>query len=118
MKPFALSRSKGEGAKDQRNPMIDEIAVNLYRIEVPLPKNPLRSINSYVIKDPDRNLIIDTGMNREECLNVLEAGLKSLGVDHVDIFLLPHVAKRESVFFEPLLKAMESIKKQGKARRR
>jgi glyoxylase-like metal-dependent hydrolase (beta-lactamase superfamily II) len=64
-----------------RKPMIDEIAVNLYRIEVPLPKNPLRSINSYVIKDSDRNLIIDTGMNREECLNVLEAGLKSLGVD-------------------------------------
>jgi len=37
-------------------------------------------------------------------------------MEYVDIFLLPFVAKRESVFFEPLLKAMEQIKKQGKAR--
>ena len=61
--------------------MIDEIAANLYRIEIPLPKNPLRSINSYAIKDSDRNLIIDTGMNRKECLDVLEDGLKNLGID-------------------------------------
>jgi glyoxylase-like metal-dependent hydrolase (beta-lactamase superfamily II) len=65
----------------QQNTMIDEIAANLYRIEIPLPKNPLRSINSYAIKDSDRNLIIDTGMNRKECLDVLEDGLKNLGID-------------------------------------
>jgi predicted aldo/keto reductase-like oxidoreductase len=37
-------------------------------------------------------------------------------VDYVDIFILPFAAKRESVFFEPLLRAMEDIKKQGKAK--
>lgn len=42
--------------------------------------------------------------------------LKRLGTDYVDILFLPFVAKRESVFFEPLLRAMEDIKKSGKAR--
>lgn len=69
------------GGADERRPMVEEIAVNLYKIEVPLPQSPLKSINSYVIKDPDRNLIIDTGMNREECLNAMVAGLKRLDVD-------------------------------------
>jgi glyoxylase-like metal-dependent hydrolase (beta-lactamase superfamily II) len=61
--------------------MIDEIMTNLYRIEIPLPENPLKSINSYVIKDRGRNLIIDTGMNREECLNAMMSGLRELAVD-------------------------------------
>ncbi|MCK4747628.1 MAG: aldo/keto reductase, partial [Bacteroidales bacterium] len=42
--------------------------------------------------------------------------LKRLKVDYVDIFSLGFGARRESVFFEPLLKAMESFKKQGKAK--
>ena len=69
--------------------MTEEIASNLYRIEIPLPNNPLRSINSYVIKAPDRNLLIDTGMNREECLNAMGVGLRKLGVhlDKTDFFL-------------------------------
>ena len=61
--------------------MTEELLPNLYKIEVPLPRNPLRAINSYVIKDAGRTLIIDTGMNREECLSVLSAGLKELDVD-------------------------------------
>ena len=61
--------------------MIEEISANLYRIEVPLPKNPLKAINSYVVKNMDRNLIIDTGWNQEVCLQVMRAGLKELGVD-------------------------------------
>jgi glyoxylase-like metal-dependent hydrolase (beta-lactamase superfamily II) len=61
--------------------MIEEILNNLYKIEIPLPKNPLRSVNSYLIKGLDRNLLIDTGMNRDECMNVMQAGLRKLGVD-------------------------------------
>ena len=61
--------------------MIEEIDYNLYRIEIPLPKNPLRTINSYLIKGNDRFLIIDTGMNREECLGIFDASLKELDVD-------------------------------------
>lgn len=60
---------------------IEEIAPRLYRIVVPLPGNPLREINSYIFTSEDRNLIVDTGMNRPECQEVLEAGLDQLGVD-------------------------------------
>lgn len=42
--------------------------------------------------------------------------LKRLKLDHVDIFSLGFAARRESVFFEPLLKAMEKFKRQGKTK--
>ena len=42
--------------------------------------------------------------------------LERLQVDYVDILNAPYAGSREAVFFEPLLKAMETIKKQGKAR--
>jgi len=61
--------------------MIEKILPDLYRIEVPLPQNPLQAINSYVIKDEGRTLIIDTGMNRPECSSVLSSGLRELEVD-------------------------------------
>jgi glyoxylase-like metal-dependent hydrolase (beta-lactamase superfamily II) len=61
--------------------MTEEILPRLHRIVVPLPGNPLKEINSYVLTSDDRNLIVDTGMNRPECREVLEAGLEEIGVD-------------------------------------
>lgn len=61
--------------------MAEEIRPNLYRVVVPLPENPLKEVNSYILTSPDRNLIIDTGMNRPECLEVLQAGIDEIGVD-------------------------------------
>ena len=61
--------------------LIEEILPNLYRIEVPIPGNPLKAVNSYVIKAQGYSLIIDTGMNQEESLKVLSSSLKELGVD-------------------------------------
>ncbi|MFA5065373.1 MAG: MBL fold metallo-hydrolase [Dehalococcoidia bacterium] len=61
--------------------MIDEILPGLYCIKVPLPKNPLKHTNSYLIKGEDRFLLIDTGMNLKECLLALESGLQKLDVD-------------------------------------
>jgi len=61
--------------------LMEEILSNLYRIEVPLPGSPLKATNSYVIKASERNLIIDTGWNREECMNAMQSGLRNLGVD-------------------------------------
>ncbi|MEE9279693.1 MAG: MBL fold metallo-hydrolase [Myxococcota bacterium] len=60
---------------------MEEILPRLYRIVVPLPQNPLKEINSYIFTSDDRNLIVDTGMNRIECSEVLEAGLAEIGVD-------------------------------------
>jgi glyoxylase-like metal-dependent hydrolase (beta-lactamase superfamily II) len=61
--------------------MIEEILPDLFRIKIPLPNNPLKYINSYVIRGSGRNLIIDTGLNRRECLEAMDHGLKALAVD-------------------------------------
>lgn len=45
-----------------------------------------------------------------------ERSLRNLDVDHVDIFYLPMVAKKESVMFEPVMRSMEKMKTAGKAR--
>ena len=63
--------------------MIEEIQPNLFRNEIPLPNNPLKYTNSYVIRAADRSLIIDTGLNRLECLEAMEAGLRELDLDYV-----------------------------------
>ena len=61
--------------------MTREILPGLSVIEVPLPKSPLKSVNSYVITGSDRNLVIDTGMRRPECEEAIRSGLEDLGVD-------------------------------------
>jgi glyoxylase-like metal-dependent hydrolase (beta-lactamase superfamily II) len=69
--------------------MCEEILPNLFRIKIPLPESPLKYLNSYVIRDAERNLIIDTGLNRKECLDAMLNGLKKLGVEltQSDIFI-------------------------------
>ncbi len=45
-----------------------------------------------------------------------EISLKRLGLEYVDILYLHSVVKREAVLFEPLLTAMQKLKKEGKTR--
>lgn len=52
----------------------------------------------------------------EAFLKRLDASLKSLGLDYLDILYHHQVARRESALFEPILKAMEKAKKDGKTR--
>ncbi len=69
--------------------MAEELFPNLFRIKIPLPESPLKYLNSYVIKGGERNLIIDTGLNRDECKTAMMDGLKELNInpDSVDIFI-------------------------------
>jgi glyoxylase-like metal-dependent hydrolase (beta-lactamase superfamily II) len=69
--------------------MCEEILPNLFRNKIPLPESPLKYLNSYIIKDPARSLIIDTGLNRKECLEAMHKGLDTLGTDlsKSDIFI-------------------------------
>ena len=69
--------------------MCEEVHPNLFRIQIPLPESPLKYLNSYVIKDHARSLIIDTGLNRQECLDAMQTGLDKLGIDLAksDIFI-------------------------------
>ncbi len=61
--------------------MVELILPNFYRIEIPIPGSPLKTLNSYLIKGQKRCLLVDTGMNREECLTPMLSSLKELDVD-------------------------------------
>ena len=69
--------------------MVKEMAKNIYRIEVPMPDNPLRILNSYFIRGEEREILIDTGFQLPECREALAAGLAELGSeqDRRDILL-------------------------------
>ena len=69
--------------------MCEEVLPNLFRNKIPLPDSPLKYLNSYIIKDPERSLIIDTGLNRKACLEAMHKGLDTLGIDlsKSDIFI-------------------------------
>lgn len=53
---------------------------------------------------------------KESLLRKFNGCLERLELDYIDIFLLPFAARRESVFYKPLLSAMEEIKASGKAK--
>jgi len=61
--------------------MFEQILPDFFRIEIPLPNSPLKALNSYLIRGRERSLIVDTGMNREECLGPMRSSLKELHVD-------------------------------------
>ncbi len=69
--------------------MIEQVLPNIYRIEIPLPRSPLKVLNSYLIKGEERCLLIDTGYNQEECRQVMLTSLKELEVDltRTDFFI-------------------------------
>ena len=66
--------------------MLKQIAENIYRKTVPLPHNPLRELNAYIIKG-EKSLLIDTGFNRPECEEALQSAFDELGIDAVDLFI-------------------------------
>ena len=69
--------------------MVQEICQDLFCIKVPLPDSPLKYLNSYVVRTPDRSLIIDTGFNTKVCQDAMMKGLNTLGIDlaDADIFI-------------------------------
>lgn len=72
--------------------MPEEIMQNIHRIPVPLPGNPLKELNAYLIRGKDRNLLIDTGFRQPACREALFAGLRELGLRRGDVdVLLTHL---------------------------
>ena len=61
--------------------MVEELAKDLFRIKVPLPDTPLKYLNAYVVRSPERSLVIDTGLNHDACLNALRAGFTAIKID-------------------------------------
>ncbi len=58
---------------------IEEIVSHLYRIKIPIPKSPLKYLNSYFINGEKFNLIIDTGLNHKDTKSLLLEIMKDLG---------------------------------------
>lgn len=69
--------------------MIEEVSRELFRLEMPLPRNPLRAVNTYVLRASVRSCIVDPGLDMPECMAALQAALGRLGVDpgRSDLFL-------------------------------
>ena len=96
--------------------MVTEVYPKIFKNEIPLPKNPLKYINSYIIVSESRNLIIDTGFNTLECQTELMKGVQELNLDlnrtdllvthmHVDHSGLAHVLKKlgiQEVYFSQI----------------
>lgn len=61
--------------------MVMEIRPGIYKADIPIPKNPLKSLNCYIIQSGGANLVIDAGFNRMECRQVLFESLDDLDVD-------------------------------------
>lgn len=69
--------------------MAVKLAENIYRIDVDMPRSPLKNLNVYVVKGEDRNLLIDTGERKDAARSALFRGLEELEIDldKTDIFL-------------------------------
>lgn len=74
--------------------MVTEIKKNIYSIDMNLPKNRVKSINYmrlFLIKGENggRNLLIDTGINKPECMNTILEAFDELGItlENTDIFI-------------------------------
>ncbi len=66
--------------------------------------------------DRERGWSLDVGTDVNPALitESLEGSLQRLRLDHVDIYYLGSVARRESMLYEPYMRAFEQLKKDGK----
>ena len=85
-------KSETRGSMSGRVEWIREVAPGIFRIVVPLPIPEVGSMNSYVIVDKDRNLLVDPGMAHPSCYEIMGKAIESLGLDLgcTDSFITHH----------------------------
>ena len=68
--------------------MAEQLARDLWRLEIPLEGSPLKTLNSYFVRG-ERSLLIDTGFRWDSCRAACERQLEELGADRdrMDIFI-------------------------------
>lgn len=83
----------------------------VYRIPIPLPTSPLKTVNAYLVKGAPRHLLIDTGFSAPASRAAMAEGLAEIGVrmEDTDIFLThfhldhvqlaPHIATESTRVF-------------------
>jgi len=65
---------------------MEKIFDDVYLVHVPLPKSPLKYVNSYIITG-EKPLVIDTGFNTEESYSVLNDALSELKIKRPSFFI-------------------------------
>src|SRR5437764_13661965 len=73
--------------------MPHEIIPGLYRLPIPLPENPLGTVNVYAVIGEDGVRLIDCGWDTPQAYAALVAKLQSLGAKISDIrdIILTHI---------------------------
>lgn len=68
---------------------ITEISPGISKLEIPLPKTPLKATNSYFIRGKERDLLIDTAFNHPQCRQAMLEAVRALGIDmeRTDLFI-------------------------------
>ncbi len=61
--------------------MTIKVYPKIYKMEIPLPNNPLKGVNSYIILGKERNLIIDTGFNTKACKDAFMENIQEMNID-------------------------------------
>ena len=71
---------------------ISEVAPGIFKITIQIPIPEVGSVNSYVIVDGRRNLIVDPGMAHSDCYEIMERAIGDLGLDlgRTDFFITHH----------------------------
>ena len=64
--------------EEAEDDMIEEVLQGTFRVKVPLPGNPLKHTNSYLLVSGSKCLVIDTGFNVDESYNALASALRKL----------------------------------------
>ena len=67
--------------------MLQRVLDNIYKIDVPMRDGALNCLNAYFIQG-ERNLLIDTGFDREESYKTITGALNRLetSMENTDIF--------------------------------
>lgn len=58
-----------------------EVYKDIYLFEIPLRGNPLKSLNCFIVKGDERNLIIDTGFSTKEIEEKMMEAINTLNLD-------------------------------------
>jgi glyoxylase-like metal-dependent hydrolase (beta-lactamase superfamily II) len=64
---------------------VTELPDDIRQVRLPMRDNPLRHINSYLLKGDDGYVLVDCGFEGEDVLEALQAALRELGIGLGDV---------------------------------
>lgn len=65
-----------------------EISPGIHQLKVPIPDNPLKHLNCYLIEGKDGWLMVDAGWYTADAFDSLQADIKGLGLAFTDIAII------------------------------